>query len=84
MDHLALKTWLRKYIKLIAVLVVTALTVIAYYAVPSTDEKQMTELEACKTQCAPLAGAMEGQRGLPNASPTERRNHLRFAKCVCR
>lgn len=67
-----------------AVLAVAIAAVTAYYFSPSRDERQATELEACKIKCMPRAGMMEGQRGLPNASPTERRNHLRFAQCVCR
>lgn len=84
MEPIAMKMWFRKYIRLLAFLIVTTVAVTAYYFAPSKGERQAMELEGCKKKCAPRAGVMEGQRGLPNASPTERRNHLRFAKCACR
>ena len=80
----ALMTWFRKYFKLIAVLSVTAVTLTAYYFAPSRDERQLTELEACKKRCAPLAGAMEGKQRFPNAPATDRRNYATHAQCVCR
>lgn len=84
MEHTAMKVWFRKYKRLIAFLTLTTFAGTAYYFAPSKGERQAMELEACKKKCAPRAGIMEGQRILPNASPTERRNHLRFAKCACR
>lgn len=84
MESAALKAWFRKYSKLMAVLMVTAVTVIAYYFAPSKGERQLTELEACKKQCAPLAGVMEGKQRFPNAPATDRRNYPTHAQCVCR
>lgn len=75
---------LRMYGKLIACLIVVAVTVAAYFFAPSRAERQMTELEACKNRCAPLAGVMEGKKRFPNASVTERRNYPTYAQCMCR
>ena len=77
------KPWLQKYGRLIVFLLACTLTVFAFWWAPSRQERQESELEACKKQCAPLAGAIVGQRGLPNAPPDARRNHSRFGKCVC-
>jgi hypothetical protein len=76
--------WLRKYCRLVAVVVLAALTAAAYLLFADRDERKLTELEACQRKCASMAGALEGQRGLPNASPTDRRNHTRSAQCICR
>jgi len=84
MEHATVKMWFRKYIRLIAVLIVIAVTVTAYYFAPSKGERQATELEACKKQCAPLAGVMEGKQRFPNAPATDRRNYSTHAQCVCR
>lgn len=84
MERAAVKAWLRKYIKLIAVLMVAAVTVIAYHFTPSRAERQMTELDACKKKCAPMAGVMEGKQRFPNAPATDRRNYPTHAQCVCR
>ena len=79
-----IRTSVRKYAKLGAVLLVATVMGIAFYFSPSREEVMNADLSTCKKQCAPLAGAMEGTRQFPNAPATERRNHERFAKCVCR
>ena len=80
---LALKHWLRKHYAGVAIVIVTVISVASYYAMPKREGKQLSELEACKRQCAPLAGAMEGQRRFPNSPDSERRNYSTHAKCVC-
>lgn len=79
-----IKTGVRKYAKLGAVLLVATVVGIAFYFSPSREEVKNEDLAKCKKQCAPLAGAMEGTRQFPNAPATDRRNYERFAKCVCR
>ena len=84
MDPATVKAWMRKYGKLIAMLMVAVATVIALYFAPGRAERQMTELEACKKKCAPMAGAMEGKQRFPNAPSTDRRNYPTHPQCVCR
>jgi hypothetical protein len=84
MNTASLKAWFRKYLRLIAVLVITVVTIFAYYFAPSRGERQLTELDACKKQCAPLAGVIEGKQRFPNAPATDRRNYPTNAQCVCR
>lgn len=79
-----IRTSVRKYARLGAVLLVATVMGIAFYFSPSREEVMKADLAACKKRCAPLAGSLEGMRGIPNAPATDRRNHERFAKCVCR
>ena len=73
----------RKYAKLATMLLVATVVGTAFYFSPSREEAMNADRASCKKQCAPLAGAMKGTRQFPNASATERRNHERFAECVC-
>ncbi len=79
-----IRTSVRKYAKLGAVLLVATVVGVAFYLSPSREEVKKADVASCKKLCAPLAGAMEGTRQFPNAPATDRRNYERFAKCVCR
>lgn len=83
-ELLNIRNSIRKYAKLGAVLLAAIVVGIAFYLSPSREEAQKADLAACKRKCAPLAGVMKGTRSIPNAPATDRRNHERFTKCVCR
>jgi hypothetical protein len=75
----------RTHFKLVlAILSISTSAAVGIYFIPSPQQRERVKLEECRSQCAPLAGYLEGQRGLPDAPADERRNHARFAKCVCR
>lgn len=50
---------------------------------PDRDAAWETQVEECRKKCDPLAGSMEGELRVPNASQ-DRRNYSQSSKCVCR
>ena len=80
----ALMLFLRDYGKLIAVLLIAAVTAVVSCHAPSREDRRLAELEACKKKCAPLAGVMEGKQRFPTEPATDRRNYPTHAQCVCR
>lgn len=84
MEMSRLERWVRRNFLWLIIGLGLALPVAIHLLRPGPEARSLSAEEACKKTCAPLAGTLEGQRGLPAASPNERRNHERFARCVCR